>query len=337
MRGNDTVTVEGFHTLNAGGWLNDEVLNFVGRGILDQVRDSAHVLSTFFFQCLVNNGEYNSANVPTWAHPGHANDILVPINRSNTHWLFLHVDRSTNTIAMYDSLGRNPINAPYLDHMLRYLYDRRCEQAELTPQSFATFAAGWTCVDRSDDCPTQGNGCYCGVFTRLSMAMIVQGIRLSKRTYSQATVTGRQLRRRLAHMIWVHNPSRGAGGIGTWTTATPTEEGTPTAVSAKGKPPPRKAAKTVGKHRVPSARSERAAKRKEFRKRAATKQLALGGIKVKRRVRSTDVVHTGSEKRRVTNRKRSAASVAAEAETALRQAGVKATPKGRRKGKRAKR
>ena len=50
---------------------------------------------------------------------------FVPINVSNTHWLFLRVDLNAQVIEVYDSIGGspNPRNNKYMWAMRQFLYD----------------------------------------------------------------------------------------------------------------------------------------------------------------------------------------------------------------------
>ena len=52
-------------------------------------------------------------------------NLFVPINISNTHWLFLGVDFNEKVIEIYDSIGGSPNhrNNKYMWAMWRFLYD----------------------------------------------------------------------------------------------------------------------------------------------------------------------------------------------------------------------
>ena len=60
-------------------------------------------------------------------------DLYVPINTNNAHWLFLRVRFTTQTIELYDSMGLQPSNSLYLETMMHYLYAdyRRRQQDEV--------------------------------------------------------------------------------------------------------------------------------------------------------------------------------------------------------------
>ena len=52
-------------------------------------------------------------------------DLFIPINVNNIHWLFLHVDFREKAIRLYNSLGSNTLgHRKYLHSMRKYLYDK---------------------------------------------------------------------------------------------------------------------------------------------------------------------------------------------------------------------
>ena len=50
-------------------------------------------------------------------------DLCVPINVNNAHWLFLQVDTKNKIIELYDSMGVNSNNRENLTKTRRYLYE----------------------------------------------------------------------------------------------------------------------------------------------------------------------------------------------------------------------
>ena len=52
-------------------------------------------------------------------------NLFVPININNSHWLFLWVDFNAHAIEIYDSIGgsSNPRNRKYMWAMRQFLYD----------------------------------------------------------------------------------------------------------------------------------------------------------------------------------------------------------------------
>ena len=59
----------------------------------------------------------------------------------------------------------------------------------------------WKCLDMSRDSPRQGNGYDCEIFTLTSMTLARNGLCLSKKAYTQGTITLWRARRHLAERI----------------------------------------------------------------------------------------------------------------------------------------
>ena len=130
-------------------------------------------------------------------------NLFVPVNISNTHWIFLRVDFDSKTIELYDSMGGpNPSNRKYLLALRYYLYDEECKTVapERCPD-FEQWKADWRIRDMSRHSPRQRNGNDCGVFTLLSIYLLSRGVRLTKNSYSQLCVTTRKLRRSIAFAL----------------------------------------------------------------------------------------------------------------------------------------
>ena len=104
-------------------------------------------------------------------------------------------------VEIWDSLGPDPAAATYLANILHYIYDATT-LTDNSPPSFSDWARRWTTTDKSHLCPRQRNGDDCGVFTILNTYLMAQGCQLRPNTYTQATITTRQLRRTLAHALW---------------------------------------------------------------------------------------------------------------------------------------
>ena len=130
-------------------------------------------------------------------------NLFVPVNISNTHWIFLRVDFDSKMIELYDSMGGpNPRNNKYLLALRQYLYDEECKTVapERCPD-FEQWRMDWTIRDMSRHSPRQRNGDDCGVFTILSIYLLSRGVSLSKNSYSQTCVTTRKLRRSIAFAL----------------------------------------------------------------------------------------------------------------------------------------
>ena len=129
--------------------------------------------------------------------------LFVPINISNTHWIFLRVDFERNTIELYDSFGTaNPSHQKYLWAMRRYLYEEKFK--DVAPEqrpAFVLWKTTWAIRNMSSSSPRQTNGVDCGVFTILSIYLLSRGVQLSRSTYSQSCIERRQLRRSIAFAL----------------------------------------------------------------------------------------------------------------------------------------
>ena len=105
-------------------------------------------------------------------------------------------------IEVWNSSGRKRVNNTYLTHALHYLYDDYTATSSGATLPFNMWHQPWTTEDRSDNSPRQGNSYDCGIFTLVSIALLAQGVRLNKQTYSQSIIYGLATRRRIAYIIW---------------------------------------------------------------------------------------------------------------------------------------
>ena len=100
--------------------------------------------------------------------------LFVPINIANTHWIFLRADFERKTLELYDSFGTaNPSHRKYLWAMRRYLYDEKFK--DVAPDQrpdFDQWKTTWAIRDMSSSSPRQTNGDDCGVFTILSIYLL---------------------------------------------------------------------------------------------------------------------------------------------------------------------
>ena len=210
IKRSDSVRRSNFARLREGVWLDDEIINYVSKQIVEPVMDRGHVYSSFFFHRLLNEGNaaphYNFADVRRWhlrVEEGLFNlrELLVPINKNNAHWLLLRVDLEKFEIRLWDSLGLDQTNQRYLQNMLRYLCDvYQC----LHPDSHHTREAWhdqWTLIDDSSNCPLQENSYDCGIFTLVNMALIAQGVTIQRSTYSQRLLYIHRTRHQVANLI----------------------------------------------------------------------------------------------------------------------------------------
>jgi len=284
--------------------------------VIQPISSRSHVYSSFFFtrcmQTTTAGHEFDYAAVQRWSDriPGglaNIDTLYIPINRDNEHWLFIQIHFPTRSIYLYDSLGQNNDNLVYLHAALQYLHAEHRRRNPESSESFNDWSRNWTTSDLSHSSPKQRNGYDCGIFMLISMALCVQGITLCPTSYTQDLVDERNIRKRLAHVAWLDriDTSPSSGSLRHWL-----QQENTTAPTATGPRRSKKAAEM--KPKVASAKRLAARERLKRRRRRDRSKLSLGGTRMKRRIRSTDRVTTGSVSQ-LTNRKRSAASIAAAA------------------------
>ena len=311
-----------FLTLRPSTWLNDEVINYAMGRLINPLCNKLHCYSSHFFsRCLKRTADglrFDYDEVKRWSGriPGglaSLDDLYVPINKNNAHWLFLRVQFRTQIIELYDSLGVKPSNSLYLETMVQYLYAEYRRQHQEDAQAFEAWSRTWTTIDRSEESPLQENGDDCGVFTIVSISLLAQGVRLRRSSYDQRLIDSRKIRRRIAHIAWKDrlNPSASPTQLQRWATL----GGASTATAKKpGKKATKSDDKTPSARKATVAKAKRAETRERLRRRRHRdkSKLVLGGIRVKRRITSHDsnTTHKDGTQR---NRKRSAASIAAAA------------------------
>ena len=191
--------------LNQGIWLDDEIIHFLLRAVIEVGCPTSRFISPHFWtSLLITDDGYCYDNVRAWGQgvPGgllNAENVFFPLNIDNTHWLFLRLRPAIQSIELWDSMGYRSSNGVYLQHLLRYLYDEYAS-GEMDPTAFGTWAHDWTTEDRSRDSPRQENSYDCGVFSLLTIALLAQGVRVTSSTYSQLDVYRSSTRRRLAFL-----------------------------------------------------------------------------------------------------------------------------------------
>ena len=181
----EKVTRGSMATLAPGQWLNNEVINFVGRILIAPRRSNtnskAHVYSTYFMSRLLRGGpegnEYDFHEVRNDDDriPGGLADLeelYIPINVGNFHWIFIRVHMRSKTIELYDSMGKKESNDHYLEHTRRYIYDALHKHAGDDKPPFAVWSQAWATSDESHRSPLQDNGYDCGMFTLISIGLL---------------------------------------------------------------------------------------------------------------------------------------------------------------------
>ncbi|XP_069008670.1 sentrin-specific protease 2 isoform X1 [Embiotoca jacksoni] len=162
------ITQRDLATLQEGGWLNDEVMNFYLSLVVERCSDEAgrlkvYSFSTFFFPKLWGGGGGQAgghAAVKRWTK---AVDLflfdllLVPLHLG-VHWAMAVIDLKSKTVKSYDSMGQRHDDICSL--LLLYLIEEHKAK-----KGRELDGAKWTVGSlRATEIPQQKNGSDCGVF-----------------------------------------------------------------------------------------------------------------------------------------------------------------------------
>ncbi|XP_039994070.1 sentrin-specific protease 2 isoform X2 [Xiphias gladius] len=162
------ITQRDLATLQEGGWLNDEVMNFYLSLVMERCSGEAagikvYSFSTFFFPKLRGGGgglAGGHAAVKRWTK---AVDlflydlILVPLHLG-VHWAMAVIDFKSKTVKSYDSMGQR--HDDICSHLLLYL-----KEEHKAKKGRELDSAKWTIGSlRATEIPQQKNGSDCGVF-----------------------------------------------------------------------------------------------------------------------------------------------------------------------------
>ncbi|KAM9842019.1 sentrin-specific protease 2 isoform 1-T1 [Aulostomus maculatus] len=162
------ITQRDLATLQEGGWLNDEVMNFYLSLVMEQFSDQAaglkvYSFSTFFYPKLRGGGGGQAgghAAVKRWTKAVDlflCDLILVPLHLG-IHWAMAVIDFKSKTVKSYDSMGQRHDDICSL--LLLYLKE---EHKAKKGRDFDS--ARWTVGSmRAPEIPQQKNGSDCGVF-----------------------------------------------------------------------------------------------------------------------------------------------------------------------------
>ena len=206
-------------TLRPMEWINDNIVNFVGKVVIQPWRGrgaaKVHVSSSHLMDRLLRAADptthYDFAAVGGWRDkvPGgisSLDEIFIPVNPDGNHGNFIHVRVQEKMIELWDSLGPQASNAKYLAAAEKFVKDALARE-ELAGRISAERSRhiGWENVDRSGDLPRQGNGYDCGIFMLTSMSHVRNGLQLSREAYTQGILTLQRARKRLAERIHMGN------------------------------------------------------------------------------------------------------------------------------------
>lgn len=174
------ITQRDLSTLQDGGWLNDEVMNFYLSLIMDRSCHSGpltvYAFSTFFFPKLRGGGGAGPGghvSVRRWtkAVDLFSRDlVLVPLHLG-VHWAMAVVDVRSKTVQSYDSMGSR--HEDICDLLLLYL-----KEEHRVKKGRDLDVSRWT-VRSVKEIPQQKNGSDCGVFACKYADYICRGRPLS--------------------------------------------------------------------------------------------------------------------------------------------------------------
>ncbi|XP_008307881.1 sentrin-specific protease 2 [Cynoglossus semilaevis] len=173
------ITQRDLATLQEGGWLNDEVINFYLSLIMEQCSKESgafkvYSFSTFFFPKLRGGGGGQTgghAAVKRWTKTVDLflyDLILVPLHLG-VHWAMAVIDVKSKTVKSYDSMGQRHDDICGL--LLLYL-----KEEHKTKKGRDLDSGKWTIGSlRATEIPQQKNGSDCGVFSCKYAQYIAKG------------------------------------------------------------------------------------------------------------------------------------------------------------------
>ena len=110
-------------------------------------------------------------------------ELYIPVNVNDVHWIFIQVAITDKAIQMFDSQGVNAENKKHLQATENYIYEALTKDQREGRQDFTTLKQDWSSTDQSGNSPRQGNGYNCGIITLISMSLLRNGHRLRSNSY----------------------------------------------------------------------------------------------------------------------------------------------------------
>lgn len=162
------ITPRDLATLQEGGWLNDEVINFYLSLVMERNSGKegglkVYVFSTFFFPKLQGLGTGQTgghAAVKRWTKAVDlflCDLILVPLHLG-VHWALAVIDLKSKTVKSYDSMGQR--HEDICNLLLHYI-----KEEHKVKKGRELDDTKWTiCSMKPIEIPQQKNGSDCGVF-----------------------------------------------------------------------------------------------------------------------------------------------------------------------------
>ena len=134
--GKEKVVRQDIATLRLMKWINDSVVNSVGKVMIQTWRGrgatKVHVFSSHLMDKLFGGADstvqYDFAAVGGWCDrvPGgisSLDEIFIPVNPNGNHWNFIHVRVQEKRIELWDSLGLQASNSKYLAAAEKFVED----------------------------------------------------------------------------------------------------------------------------------------------------------------------------------------------------------------------
>ncbi len=173
--------------------------------IFQQENQTIHVYSSLFMsQYMIQADEVKTYHRHIW------NDVdflYIPINHDGHHWLLCWIDFFKKQILLLNSSTNGDINQHYLSSLKTYVnYVAISLQQMKTPKTKINISekwnGSWTIKDNSDNSPQQRNTDNSGIFTMLNMCLLISGVKLSQKSYSQTLIINHKTRERLAKIVF---------------------------------------------------------------------------------------------------------------------------------------
>mmetsp|Transcript_4214 Transcript_4214/g.5918 ORF Transcript_4214/g.5918 Transcript_4214/m.5918 type:complete len:611 (-) Transcript_4214:334-2166(-) len=204
-------------------WLNDEVINGFSMNYLAPKLRNGFIFKTHFMSQLLNTGTngrerptYTYSNVKHWSRRIECglfklDNLYIPINHQNVHWLTMRVNFKAREISLWDSAGMNYTNTQYIKAALQYLgdeYMRADDEIKGDELDVVEWMKTWTTADLSFECPQQDNDYDCGVFHLLNLCLLVEAEAITEDAYSQASINAKDVRKTIAYILWRTSSNR---------------------------------------------------------------------------------------------------------------------------------
>ena len=89
-----------------------------------------------------------------------------------------------------------------MQYVCCYPYDVHQHKQPQDQNTLNNWRLAWTCTDQSTHSPQKENSNDCGIFALVSLALLSNGARLQRDSYSQNIIYTRQTRQRIPYLIW---------------------------------------------------------------------------------------------------------------------------------------